>query len=742
MSSYRYKAFISYSHKDAKWAYWLHRQLEGYKIHRHLVGQDTPAGKIPDKLVPVFLDRAELASATDLGTLLSESLSHSWCQIVICSTTSAKSHWVNEEILTFKRLGRSHRIFSLIVDGEPYASQMGQPDQECFPPALRFQLDESGELSDHPAEPIAADARPGKDGRKNALFKIIAGMLGVGFDALKQRELQRRQRHMMLVTAAASFGMLVTTGLAVNAILARDEAETQRIRAETEAETANRTANFMVSLFSVSDPGEARGNSITAREILDNGAQRIEQDLTDQPQIQTTLMNTIGQVYTALGLYRRASDLLEKSLAIRQRLRTDELITEAELVDSMTGLARIYTELASHEEAEALFNRANILLELEGDPRSKLAIEVKAGLAELYFRMGRYEEAEPLLRQVLALSQKQFGAQSLEAAQATQQLGLNQMDQGEYAQAEFFLRESLTTMERVLGSDPHPARAENINNLAYLMHSMGNFTEAESKYLQAMSMHKILLGEAHPDVAAAHVNLAMLYQDFGRYEQARAMYEQSISILQQAYGSKHPKIAKVMNNLAYLLYDQGQVVAALALMDEVVSMARDTLGDKHADLARYLSTEGRWLAEQGQYERAVALHRHALSMKEAQLGADHPNVAISEFDLADSLMGMGEYEEALLLAERSVSTLSEAKGAEHWHVAIAKLVLAKAFVSLDRLGDAEPVLLESYSLLAGEEYIPPAYLRKALQQLVEFYTIKDSPPDRDKYQALLAKHQV
>ncbi len=186
----KYRAFISYSHRDEKWAAWLHSALETYRVPKALVGQTTQFGVVPARLAPIFRDRDELASATDLGQLLTQALRDSACQIVICSPAAALSRWVTEEVLTFKRLGRSDRVLCLIVDGEPYT---GAAD-EAFPKAVRFKVGADGQLSSEPAEPIAADVRPGKDGKTNALLKIIAGMLGVGLDALKQREQARRQR--------------------------------------------------------------------------------------------------------------------------------------------------------------------------------------------------------------------------------------------------------------------------------------------------------------------------------------------------------------------------------------------------------------------------------------------------------------------------------------------------------------------------------------------------------------------
>jgi hypothetical protein len=166
MSQTRYKAFISYSHEDNKWADWLHRVLESYRPPKRLVGEVTDHGPVPKRMAPVFRDCAELSTATDLGEVLNEALKQSACQVVICSPAAARSRWVNEEILAYKRLGRENRIFCLIVAGEPNADE--RPDlnlEECFPAALRYKLGAGGELSDVRAEPIAADVRDGKDGK-------------------------------------------------------------------------------------------------------------------------------------------------------------------------------------------------------------------------------------------------------------------------------------------------------------------------------------------------------------------------------------------------------------------------------------------------------------------------------------------------------------------------------------------------------------------------------------------------
>ena len=122
-------------------------------------------------------------------------------------------------------------MLAAVVAGEPFASEMpGREDEECFPPALRFKYDRRGHRTAKKAEPLAADFRDGGEGRRLALLKLVAGMLGVGLDELVQRETVRRHRQLAFVAAASLAGMAVTSTLAVTAIQARDEAREQRTR--------------------------------------------------------------------------------------------------------------------------------------------------------------------------------------------------------------------------------------------------------------------------------------------------------------------------------------------------------------------------------------------------------------------------------------------------------------------------------------------------------------------------------
>jgi len=242
MSEIRYRAFLSYSHRDREVADWLHHELETFRVPARMVGEETKLGPVPARLHPIFKDREELSASGSLGEAITTALERSTALIVVCSPASAASPWVNEEVRTFKAMHGPAHVFAVIAAGEP-----GHADNECFPPALRFTLDEAGKVTDKPAEPIAADLRPEGDGRRLGKLKIIAGLLGVGLDELVQRDAARRQRRLRYLVAAALAGMAVTSGLAISAVLARDEARDQRNEAQRQRIEADGLVEFMLT---------------------------------------------------------------------------------------------------------------------------------------------------------------------------------------------------------------------------------------------------------------------------------------------------------------------------------------------------------------------------------------------------------------------------------------------------------------------------------------------------------------
>jgi tetratricopeptide (TPR) repeat protein len=735
-NNYKYRAFISYSHSDEKWAGWLHKALEAYRPPKGLVGRETPYGPVPERFAPVFRDREELATSTSLGDTLTQALEDSACQIVICSPRAAASKWTNEEILTYKRLGRSNRIFALIIDGEPGASLNPETaDEECFPPALIYELGDDGELSDVRSEPIAADARPGKDPKQAAKLKLLAGMLGVGFDELRQREVQRRHRRMMVLTTAAVIGMTITSGLAVTAYVARLEAEEQRRIAEIEAETARQTTEFMVGLFAVSDPSEALGNTITAREILDKGAERIDTELEDQPEIQATLMDTMGTVYKTLGLYDAAAPLVAKSVERRRAIFGDEHVDVAQSLNHLGEVQALKAEYDAAEKnlREALAVRRNLL----GSEAPEVA-DTLTQLAYVLTEKGDYPGAEPLIREALDIRQAAFGSSHPDVAKSLEDLGLNLFDQGDLDQSTTILQQAVA-MRREAHGELHPDLSDAISNLSYVMEVAGNLEEAEALLLEALEMQRRLYDETHPAIATALSNVAYIYHVQGEYDAAESMYEELIALRKTVLGERHPDVANLLQNLAYLHYERGDIDKAMALGNDVLDIRRDVLGERHPEVAQSLNAIAMWSMEDGKLGAAESLLREALGINITVHGEDHPDVADSLTLLASCLVAQKRFDEAYEHATAAKQMYISALPDGHWLTAVATSTEGAALTGLQRYTEAEALLIDSYTVLRNDSSAIPTFVYEASERLVSLYEVWGKPEKAAEILAMAEK---
>ena len=237
MGQRRYRAFLSYSHRDRRIAGWLHHALESYKIPSNLVGTTTSQGEVPRRLTPIFKDRDELPATHSLGEAIETAIGDSDALIVLCSPEAKGSPWVDKEVERFKQVHGDDHVLALLVRGEP---------SESFPASLSVRF-RKGRRTDEPAEPIAADLRAEGDGRRRAKLKLVAGLTGVSFDDLVRRDQNRRQRRLALVTATSVAGMAATSGLAVYALDQRDEARVRQVEAQTQRAEADGLIEFMLT---------------------------------------------------------------------------------------------------------------------------------------------------------------------------------------------------------------------------------------------------------------------------------------------------------------------------------------------------------------------------------------------------------------------------------------------------------------------------------------------------------------
>ncbi len=708
-NSAKYWAFISYSHRDTHWASWLHRGIESYHPPKSLVGTLTARGTVPKRMSPVFRDREELPSATDLGALISAALEQSNCQIVLCSPQAAKSKWVNEEILAFKRLGREDRIFCLIVGGEPNATDMpGREDEECFPPALRFRLAADGSLSNIRTEPIAADARPGKDGKSRAKLKVIAGVLGLGYDALAQRERQRRNRRLFAIACAATVGMIITSGLAVYALVQRNTAQRQTVRAEAEAETARQTTNFLVDLFKISDPSEARGNSVTAREMLDKGAARINTGLASQPVIQATLKDTLGTVYMGLGLYGQARPLLDSALATRLQLKGTEPIV---LTDSYSHRGWLLMSQAEYKQAEQDYRQVLRLLATQPDNQRTREARAKAqyGLGVVLGYEGRYTEARASLSAALDAQRGMYGDVNEDTAATLKELADAVDQDGDLKEAIPLMQRAVAVQRKLRGATPHPALAEAINDLASMLEDNNQYNEAEALFNESLAMMRRLYGNKHPYIATALTNLALLEMKKGDLARSESTYREVLAMQRELLGDNHPDVAETLSKIAFVQYESGNKRQGLATLQQSLKMYQSLFPGDHPEVARIMNRVGFWLTLAGDYGAADRDLRTALDMRRRLLDKTHPDIAASLTHVAILEVATGKFAQGARTAHEAKDIYSAALSPSHWTTAVAAGAEGAALTGLGDYVQAGKLLDASEAILSKDPAALAAY---------------------------------
>nr|WP_293381040.1 toll/interleukin-1 receptor domain-containing protein [Phenylobacterium sp.] len=515
---------MSYSHADAATVRWLHRALESYRLPRKLVGQLTPLGPAPRRLTPIFRDRDELPASGDLGSELRAALARSIRLVVVCSPAAACSPWVNEEIITFKRLHGEGGVLALIAAGEPGASAKGREDEECFPPALR-RIGPDGRLTDEDAHPIAADLRRQGDGRRAALLKLVAGLSGVRFDDLAQREAQRRLRSLTVLAAASAAGMALTGGLAVYA-------NERRIEAEHETAAAKAAADFLVGTFAIANPATDNPRTITALTILERGAKRAQADLSGQPAIAARLLETMGRAYNNLGLLEEARVTLEGGRATAHKAGADG-------AGALLALGSTYARLGDLPQASATG-----------------------------------AEAEQLLGRDLSQYPEQRG-------QAAELRGRIAYSNFKFAESDKAYAEAVADYRRAKNLKPQVLVKVNINHATTLA-EMGRHDDARAALLQAIQISRAQIGERDALTGQAYLTLAENDAGAGLTAQALEDIGQSVGILTAVLEDGNPILADALSERGQIELNADQPAAARADLVRAIDIFRRAYNGPHA----------------------------------------------------------------------------------------------------------------------------------------------------------------
>jgi eukaryotic-like serine/threonine-protein kinase len=366
------------------------------------------------------------------------------------------------------------------------------------------------------------------------------------------------RRHRVGAAVAAGLVFLLAGFAVMQAIQVR--------RITRERDRASRITNFMTNMFKVSDPSEARGNSITAREILDKASKDIETDLAKDPDLRAQLMDVMAKVYGSLGIYSRERALLEQAVAIQHRTLGEQ---NAVTLKSMSALGWTYREDGHYVQAEKLLRETLDIQRRVLGPEHPDTLSTSVSLAWVLQDEGHYADAEKLLRETLAIQQRVLGTEHADSIRTTDNLAGVLTSEQHYSEAEHLDRHLVEIEQRTLGAS-HPATIRETGNLASVLQTEGRQAEATKLDEEVLDSERRVLGPEHPDTLATMEDLANMSSDEGHYPQAETLLRQVLEIRQRVLGPEHPQTVGSLYDLACVLAREGRSTEALTFLEAAV----------------------------------------------------------------------------------------------------------------------------------------------------------------------------
>jgi serine/threonine protein kinase len=451
------------------------------------------------------------------------------------------------------------------------------------------------------------------------------------------------RRHRLGVAVGAGLFLLLSGFAVLQAVQLR--------RITRERDRANRITDFMTKMFKVSNPNESRGNTITAREILDKSSKDIETGLSKDPELQAQMMDTMGTVYRNLGLYAPSETLLSRSLDIKR--------------------ARL-------------------------GPRAPGTLSTADGLASTLWNEGHLAEAEKLLRTTIDEQRRALGAENPDTLKSMNDLAIVLHNQGHDADAEKLDRQIVDIERRVLGPE-HPETLTTISDLAFVLRDEGgHFAEAEKLNREVLDARRRTLGPDHPETLRSIANLAFILQTEGGHDaEAEGLLRGVLETQRRILGSEHPDTLRTIATLAILLNRSGKRAVSEQLLRDLLEIQRRTLGPSHTGTLNTMSNLVATLIEEKKLAEAEQLGRQTLALQQEKLGMEHRETLRTMLNLGAALQEEGKLDDAEKMARQSLEVASKVLPPQN---GIVPMLLYNLSTILDKQGhrvDSEKMLREA-----------------------------------------------
>jgi serine/threonine protein kinase len=497
---------------------------------------------------------------------------------------------------------------------------------------------------------------------------VIARPASAGY---RLRKYARRHRVTVgvgagLVAILAVFSVVQTLQLR-ETTQQRDHAKQERDRANQERDRATRITDFMTGMFKVPDPSEARGNSVTAREILDRAANDIGKGLAQDPDVQSQMLHDMASTYDNLGLIARAHELAQRALDARSGLHGPD---DPKTLESMAQLGLILHQEGHDLEAEKLEREALASERRVLGAEAPLTLETMDVLAVSLKPLGHLNEAEKLGREVVEVGSRTLGPESTVTLMSMGHLGSFLFYEGRYADCEKVLRQALDIERRVWGPD-HPETLKALTILAIAVHHQGRLAEAEPLYREILTTSERVLGSQHRSTVGAMENLANILVDEGHLAEGEKLNREVLPILVRTLGPDHTTTLIAQLNLALVLEKEGHVRDAERIQRETLAAEIRVHGPENPDTLSTQTDLAETLLRERRYADTEKLARDTFAIQRRTLGPLHPDTLETLQQLGTAMAYRHHYTEAsklfLDVIEEGNNSSSQGNRSSAWY---------------------------------------------------------------------------
>ena len=449
------------------------------------------------------------------------------------------------------------------------------------------------------------------------------------------------QRHRLGVATASGAVALLAAFAVTEAVQLR--------RTTSERDRANRITDFMTNMFKQTDPSQARGNTITAREILDKASQEIDTGLAKDPGLQAQMMSVMGNVYSNLGLYSQAHSLLERSVEIHRDVFG---LNSRSTLGSAYGLSVVLEKQRKNSEAESLARQTLEAQRRVLGQRNPDTLRTASLLGAILDDEARYAEAESLQRATLETQREVMGPEAKDTLGTMLGLAATLQQESQIPEAMKIYRQLLEIELRILGSD-HPATLLTEANMSVALMDIGHYPEAMKLEESVFEADRRVYGPENSVTVNAKEDLAEIMIAGGQYAGGEKNLREVLDFRNRVEGPENEKTLVTTKELAFVLTQRGRSKEAEQLLRHGLEIANHSLGPTSRVTLMFMSELAGSLGDRNQFTEAESLLRRVREIQQRTLG-DVPDTAVTTYNLACIEARMGRASEALALLRASV----------------------------------------------------------------------------------------